>query len=254
MYPVLFSLGAVKLYSYGLLMALGVLAALKVFDYECERYGWNKDRLSRMVVGVFLLGLVGARGVYVLTRLSDPAANIWDLIFNFRAGFVYYGGYAAAWLALIGYLKWWGRDLNFWAVLDTSVLGICIGLALGRIGCLLGGCCYGSATTLPWGVIMVAEPHLGHLHPVQFYEFLFLVIFFVYLWRLRLHKAYEGQILVQYTFVYSIGRYLLEFLRGDLIRGFVIEPWLSTSQFIGLLFIPVAIWLHFKLRPKKSQK
>ena len=251
MHPILLTIGSYPLYSYGLMMALAVLSGLKVMDLESIRYGWNRDRMSKLVVIVFLMGLVGARTVYVLTRMGDPSVNVLDLILNMRSGFVYYGGYAASWLTLIVYLKKWGKDLSFWAVLDVCVLCICIGLGVGRIGCLLGGCCYGSPTDLPWGVVMANEAYLGHLHPVQLYEFLFLAVFFAILWFRRTRKSYEGETLVVFTVVYAIGRYLLEFLRGDQIRGFVIEPYLSTSQFIGFLFIPVTLWIHFHLRKKK---
>ena len=246
MHPLLFSIGGFELYSYGLLMALGVLAGLKVVDQEAIRLGWNRDQMTRLVVVTFLMGLLGSRVVYVLTRLNDPTVNIWEVAFNLRAGFVFYGGLGASWLYLVIYL--WRRALPFWSVIDAFSLSICIGLAVGRIGCLLGGCCFGSPTDLPWGVIMEKDRALGHLHPVQLYEFIFLVILFIALWAKRLRKSYDGQITVLFVGIYCIGRYILEFWRGDLIRGYLIEDILSTSQFISLLFLPIVIGLHFSLR------
>lgn len=250
MHPVLFSIGSFSFYSYGLMMAVGVLAALYVVDKEGERYGLNRDLVTKMVVYTFLMGLFGARVLYIITRLSDPTVSIWDLLINVRAGFVYYGGLASSWLFLVWFLWRYKKELPFWPMTDAASLGICVGLAMGRIGCLLGGCCFGSSCDLPWGVHMANEPALGSLHPVQLYEFIFLMVMFAFLWWRRTKKSYEGEVTVIFIGSYAIARYILEFYRGDLIRGFIVEPWMSTSQFIGLIFLPIAIAIHLKLRKK----
>lgn len=250
MHPILFSIGSFELYTYGLFMALGVLAGLRVVDAEAIRYRWDRDQMTRLVVFTFLMGLLGSRVVYVMTRVGDPSVDLLEVALNLRAGFVFYGGLAASWIYLVGYL--WKKKLPFWRVLDAFALAICIGLAVGRIGCLLGGCCYGSPTTLPWGVVMVQEKALGHLHPVQAYEFFLLVLLFAVLWKKRLHKNYEGQMVVWFTGFYAVARFLLEYWRGDLIRGYLVENILSTSQFLSLLFLPIAIALRQKLRHRKN--
>lgn len=250
MHPILFKIGHFDLYTYGLMMALGVLTALFVMDSEAKRFGWNRDTITRMVVFDFLVGLAGARILYVLTRVGEPNVNIWSILFNARAGFVYYGGLISSWLYLIWFIK--KHKLPFWSVQDGMAMAICIGLAVGRIGCLMGGCCYGTPTDLPWGVVMVNDAALGHLHPTQAYEFFMLVVFFAAMWWRRKHQAYAGELVVWFVGAYAIGRYVLEFWRGDLIRGFIIQDILSTSQAVSIPMLVVAIWLHFKLRPKKS--
>ncbi len=248
MHPVLFNVGSFQLYSYGLMMALAVLSGLYVVDAEAKRLGLDRDLATKMVVYTFLMGLLGARVLYIGTRITDPSVSLIDLLANFRAGFVYYGGYGASWLFLVLFLRHHRKKLPFWSMNDAASMAICIGLAIGRIGCLLGGCCFGRACDYPWGVIMQNDAILGRLHPVQIYEFIFLVILFAFFWWRRHRKSYEGEITVLFAAIYAIGRYVLEFYRGDSIRGFIVEPWLSTSQFIGLLFLPLAIWLHLKLR------
>jgi phosphatidylglycerol:prolipoprotein diacylglycerol transferase len=250
MYPILFKLGSFELFTYGLMMALGVLGGLIVVNLEAKRYGWNQDQMTRLVVWVFLMGLLGSRVVYVMTRLNEP--NLMAIAFNLRAGFVYYGGLIASWL----YLVWWVKHNRrpFWATMDTFSFGICVGLAIGRIGCTLGGCCYGTPTDLPWGIVMAKEPGLGHLHPVQMYEFFLLVLMFIPLWLRRKHKAYEGEITVWYVGLYAIARFLLEYYRGDLIRGYLIEDVMTTSQFISIPMLVLAIVLHLKLKPKASRE
>lgn len=249
MYPILFKFGSFELFTYGLMMALGVLAGLIVVSLEAKRYGWDADQMTRLVVWVFLMGLLGSRIVYVITRMNEPNIDLVAVAFNLRAGFVYYGGLIASWLYLVWYVRRY--KMPFWPVLDTFAYGICIGLAVGRIGCLLGGCCYGTPTTLPWGVIMEQNAALGHLHPVQAYEFLALITMFVPLWLRRKHKAYEGEIVVWFVGVYAVVRYVLEYVRGDLIRGYLIEDVMTTSQFISIPMLILAVWLHFHLRGKK---
>ncbi|MBI3543679.1 MAG: prolipoprotein diacylglyceryl transferase [Deltaproteobacteria bacterium] len=249
MYPILFKLGSFELFTYGLMMALGVLAGLVAVNFEAKRYGWDRDQMTRLVVWVFLMGLLGSRVVYVFTRMNEPNIDLVSIAFNLRAGFVYYGGLLASWLFLIWYVRRY--KMPFWPVMDTFAYGICIGLAIGRIGCLLGGCCYGTPTDLPWGVIMANERQLGHLHPTQLYEFLVLVIMFVPLWLRRTRKRYEGEITVWFVGVYAIARYVLEIYRGDLIRGYVIDEVMTTSQFISVPMLVVAVWLHFKLRGRR---
>lgn len=252
MSPILFKLGSFTLYSYGLLMAVGVLVGLSVMTHEAKRYRWNVDQITRLYVFTFLMGLVGSRVVYVMTRLNEPNADILAMLFNLRAGFVYYGGLIASWLYLVWYIK--RHRLPTWAVSDVCSMAICLGLAVGRVGCTLGGCCYGSPTDMPWGIVMEKEAALGPLHPVQMYEAIFLVAIFVGFWIRRKTKAYDGEITVWFVGSYAVARFILEIYRGDLVRGFLVDDIMSTSQFISLPLLAVAVLLHFRLRKKPVLK
>lgn len=227
-------------------MAVGVLVGLAVMTKESKRYGWDVDKMTRLYVFTFLMGLLGSRIVYVMTRLNEPGADLFAMLFNMRAGFVYYGGLIASWLYLVWYIK--RHRLPTWALSDVCAMSICLGLAVGRVGCTLGGCCFGSPTDMPWGIMMEKEAALGPLHPVQLYEAIFLVAAFVGFWIRRKAKAYDGEITVLFVGGYAIARYILEIYRGDLVRGFLIEDIMSTSQFISLPMLAFAIYLHLKLR------
>lgn len=246
MYPILFKIHTFELYTYGLMMALGVIAGIQVVNREALRNHWNVDQLTRLSVYTFIVGLLGSRVVYVMTRLNEPNLDLWQVAFNLRAGFVYYGGLIAAWLFLVVYIKKY--RLPFWDLLDSYALAICIGLALGRIGCLLGGCCYGSSCNLPWAVSLAKEPVLGKLHPVQAYEFIFLVGLFFVMWRRRIAKKYAGELVVWFVGSYAVARYFLEIFRGDVVRGYVIDDYLTTSQFISVPLLLVSVYLHFSLK------
>lgn len=233
-------------------MAFGVLAGLAVLDQEAKRYGWDRDRMTRFGVITFVVGLLGSRALYVLTRMSDPRVDIWAVAFNLRAGFVYYGGLIASWSYIVWHML--RHKLPFWPMNDAFSMAICIGLAIGRFGCLLGGCCYGSPTSLPWGVVMVQEAQLGPLHPAQMYEALPLIAFFALAWWRRRHKKYEGEITVWFIGFYAVLRYFVEIWRGDSIRGFLIPDLMSTSQFISVPMLIVAVAIYFKVRKNKVQK
>ncbi len=250
MHPILLKLGPVQLYSYGFLVAMGLLAGLTVIDREAKRLGWNRDEMSKLVIVTFLVGLLGGRVTYVITRLGaeDPLSALIDP----HAGFVFYGGLVASW----SYIYWQAkkRKLPLWEVLDSFALGICIGEGIGRFGCLLGGCCYGKACELPWAVSLVTEPNLGKIHPVQAYEGLSLIALFALLWWRRLYKKYAGESVVAFVAAYAVIRFILEYFRGDSIRGYVIEGVLTTSQAIGVIIFAFAIYLHQKRITKAKPK
>jgi phosphatidylglycerol:prolipoprotein diacylglycerol transferase len=140
-------------------------------------------------------------------------------------------------------------------VADLSAPGIALGQAIGRLGCLSAGCCYGSPSHLPWAVTFtdryaydnVGVPLNTPLHPTQLYESIATFVLFIYLmWRLS-RKHFTGQIILEYLILYASLRFVIEFFRDD-DRGFVLRGLLSTSQFIGVLTILGAVGLFFYLR------
>ena len=135
--------------------------------------------------------------------------------------------------------------LPWWKTADACAPGIALGNVLGRQGCFSAGCCWGRATTLPWGVKFGA---LGHeitgvptgvaLHPTQLYEsFSMLIVFFLLLWLHR-HRRFSCQVILAYAFVYAVVRFVIEFFRDDPrgdVFGLTTLTGLSTSQLIGIV-------------------
>ncbi len=137
---------------------------------------------------------------------------------------------------------------------DLCGPAIALGQAIGRIGCFMAGDDYGSPTHLPWAVTFthpdaaeIGGAPLGvPLHPVQLYESLIcLAIFFFLVWMTR-RKRFDGQIILLYSGLYAVARFLLEFVRGDADRGFLLGGLLSTSQFIALAVLLLVIPLFVK--------
>jgi phosphatidylglycerol---prolipoprotein diacylglyceryl transferase len=150
------------------------------------------------------------------------------------------------------------EKISFWKFADVVAPSVALGTAVTRLGCFSAGCDYGKPTAEPWGVIFtsaVAHAATGvplgvRLHPAQLYESATtLAIFGVLLWWFPRRK-HEGDIFLGYLGLYAVGRFLLEFLRGDEDRGFVFHHLLSTSQFIALLVLAgiagVLTWRHVR--------
>ena len=141
-------------------------------------------------------------------------------------------------------------QLRFWQSADICAPAIALGQAIGRIGCLMAGDDYGRPTTMPWAVTFTdptaatlgGAPLGVPLHPVQAYESVFCLLLFICLVRLLRRKRFDGEVILAYTLVYATARFILEFFRGDVDRGFVLG-WLSTSQFIAAILGPVAVAL-----------
>jgi phosphatidylglycerol:prolipoprotein diacylglycerol transferase len=174
---------------------------------------------------------------------------------------VYYGGLLLA----LGSAAWFiaKKHLPVWTVADLAAPGIALGQAIGRLGCLSAGCCYGKPTHVPWGTTFtdpyaydnVGVPLNVPLHPTQIYESVGTLALFLFLmWRLS-RKHIAGQILMEYLILYSVLRFVIEFFRGD-DRGFVLYGLLSTSQFIAILIVlgSAAVYYFVIRRPKEAHQ
>jgi phosphatidylglycerol:prolipoprotein diacylglycerol transferase len=169
---------------------------------------------------------------------------------------VFFGGP----LAVVPFLIWYLRKhaLPLWKTMDVLVPGIALAHAFGRLGCLAAGCCYGKPTGSEWGVRLdsplVEESMRGiFLHPVQLYESAALLVLFAGLLLVYRSRRFDGQVVLTYFMAYPLIRSITELFRGDSIRGFVIDGWLSTSQFISaMVFLAAAVALFFRLKGRKS--
>jgi phosphatidylglycerol:prolipoprotein diacylglycerol transferase len=142
-------------------------------------------------------------------------------------------------------------------VTDIFAPSIAIGHAFGRIGCFLAGCCYGEPCTLPWAVTFTDSRTLAPpgvpLHPTQLYSAIGLLLLFAFLLFLRKKKTFQGELFWTYLLCYSIGRFFLEFLRGD-DRGSVLGGLLSTTQAISILLAGISVAMFLYLRGKGTKR
>ena len=297
MHPDLFQLFGISFPSYFTLLLSGFLFATAAGALWAERVGEDADVVVDLGIAMLLAGVAGARLLSVLADghlmdyvhlCTDPArvdwpldraqcvspayGGVWDLAKStchpaasdcfawakfWAGGLTYYGGLigasAAAWFVL-------KRDqFPFWKAADMAGFAIPVGLAFGRIGCLMAGCCFGDrcelpwAVSFPWGSAASEEQFRDHLlptsqawslavHPTQIYEAVASlgICAFCLLYVLP-RKRYDGQVFVSFIALYAVARFLLEILRRDDRGGFV---GLSTSQGLGVALLAFAAVVH----------
>jgi phosphatidylglycerol---prolipoprotein diacylglyceryl transferase len=249
-YPRLLTLPFYTLHTFGVLLAAAYLTALWWLVRTGRKAGVHPDQLTSLGFWAIVGAIVGAKALMVVRALPDYMSQPSELLsrsFLTSAG-DFYGGFIGGVIGALVFFRL-NPTLRFWALADLAAPAIALGQAIGRIGCLMAGDDYGSATNLPWGITFtdpdaatIGGAPLGvPLHPVQLYESIFcLILFFALVWLGR-RKTFDGQILLAYAVVYAIGRFIIEYFRGDADRGFVFGGLFSTSQFIALIILVVAV-------------
>lgn len=253
MFPVLFQLGKVPIHSYGFFIALGYVSALGLLAWLAKSRALPPARFLDLAFLALVSGVVGGRILFVLTNLPYFFRYPGEIFDFWQGGLVFYGGFLLALVASYFYIR--RAQLPLAESLDILAPALTLGHAFGRIGCLAAGCCYGSYCELPWAVRLhsdLVDPALRGLplHPVQIYESA--ALFFLTAALVLLHQRRRfapGGVAISYVMAYSVIRSLLEFFRGDGIRGFFVGNWLSTSQGIALaLFLGCALILLRRFR------
>jgi phosphatidylglycerol:prolipoprotein diacylglycerol transferase len=184
-------------------------------------------------------------------------ADCWAWAQIWGGGLTFYGGFIAASLG-----AWWlfRRDrFSLWKGLDMGGMMVPIGLGVGRLGCTLVGCCFGAVCHLPWALDfpghspasewqfrehLLDTPYAAALpvHPTQLYEsFAALAISAFTILYVHGRKRYDGQVFVVFLVLYAAARAVIELWRSDDRGGL---GWLSTSQWIGLGMLALALWIH----------
>lgn len=248
MYPVLFEIGTVKIYSYGVFIALGAIAGVWYMAVSGKKeLGLTFDQANNLFLLIFVAAIVGGK---LFLFFEDPSAYIrHPMKLLGGRGFVFYGSFLLA----IPTMLWFFRKnkLNSYRMLDVMAVTTCLVHMFGRIGCFMAGCCHGIPTDSIFGVtytdpVCSADPLNTPLHPTQLYEAGFIALVMFYLLYLRDRKKFNGQLFLTYLLLYGVGRFMLEYLRGDLARGFIIEDFLSHSQFIALVIIAIVAAVYVR--------
>src|SRR6266481_2232658 len=247
MYPRLFELGPITVYTYGVLLAAAYLAGLKLAMVRAKARGLDANRVLDLGIYIIIAALVGAKLLLLVTDFQTFRNDPRELLTLARSGGVFYGGLILAVVVALVYIRRVGLPL--WTTCDVFAPGIALGHVVGRFGCFFAGCCYGRPTTLPWGITFtdpfaaanVGTPLGVPLHPTQIYEAgAELLILGVLLWTERKGRPFAGRTFWLYLFLYAVSRYIIKIYRGD-ERG-AVGPF-STSQFISLILAPLAVFM-----------
>ena len=253
MIPVLFHIGPLSVYSYGMMMALGFLAADYVITLECRRRGIVTEYASSTVVWAAIMGISSARALDILNNFSSYWADPKSMILS-GSGFVWYGGLFGG---IFGtYLVSRYYKIGFLKTTDMCAPALAIGQAIGRLGCQLSGDGdWGLPSKLPWAMayprdivgwnsqtVLKLDAH-GQLvsgffpgvrvHPAPIYETLLYTGIFVILWRLRGKGFADGRLFFLYLILAGAARFTVEFVRIN-PRVFI---GLSEAQLIAIAMI-----------------
>jgi phosphatidylglycerol---prolipoprotein diacylglyceryl transferase len=245
-YPELFSLGPVTVYTYGVLLAVSYLLGLQLARTRARRWGLDGSRILDLGIYIIIAALIGAKLLLLIVDFDQFRQAPAELLSLARSGGVFYGGLLLA----VGVAFWYIRKhrLPFWTTCDVFAPGIALGHVTGRLGCLAAGCCYGKPTTVPWAITFtnpLAAANVGTplgiaLHPTQLYEAgaELLILAFLLAFERR-GRPFAGRTFWAYMLLYAISRFIIEIYRGD-PRGVVFGVF-STSQFISLILAPLSL-------------
>ena len=235
MYPKLFEVSGSILYAYPLFIGLSWGLSFRLGEARYPEVLGHKRYLA-WFVGVFMFSWVGAKLLFVLTQDQWQSTELMmNSNFWMGGGFVYLGGLLGGAIFTLLFLLTQRLPLR---TFEFSLVPLLLGHSLGRVGCFLAGCCFGTPTEHPWSVHL----HQANRHPVQLYEALLLLMLAWFLEK----KSHAK--LIHYLGGYGILRFFLEYFRGDEIRG---EYFLvTTSQWISLGMIGLALVL--KTKPPSS--
>ena len=248
MYPILIEFGFFKIFTYGLLVATGFLVAILLASSRAEKEGLDSQKVLDLCFYVMVSALVGARLLYVIVEYRYFLDSPLEIFKFWKGGLVFYGGLILGVLISLWYLK--RNQMPMWKTADLLAPSIALGQLIGRWGCFFAGCCYGKKTDVAWGITFTDPRSLApleiSLHPTQVYLSLNAVFIFIFLMWLSKRKVFDGQILWSYGILYSVGRFLIEYFRGD-DRGFPVEQVLSTSQFVGVFIFSFSAFMLLTL-------
>ena len=260
MHPVLWDIqlgrfGPFTLGTYGLFYAAAFLVAIRLAMTYARRDGLDSGRMIDLGIWTLLAGIVGAKLLLVAVDFPYYWRNKSEILSNWRSAGVFYGGFILA--ALVG--LWYARrhHLPLAKTADAVAPPLALAQAIGRMGCLAAGCCYGKTTDSAWSITFV-DPRahdltgvpLGvPLYPTQVYHGLADLALFAFLVFYYPRKRADGTVFWMYVLGYAVLRFAIEFFRGD-YRGEVFGGALSTSQLAAAIAVAVSLFFLLRLRAR----
>jgi len=258
MHSVFLKIGDFQIFWFGVMMATAFITALANWTYLGKERGRSFNYCSDLMFWMMVAGVVGARMAYVIADWRAFMERPITILYVHRGGLIYYGGFIGAGIAVYFFSKF--RREKFMSVVDFVITAVPLGHVFGRIGCFLNGCCYGRMydgilsvhfpkESLPWdghlyaGKITADAKCSLAVHPVQLYESFFNLLVYIVLLVIYRKRPVDGKITALYLMMYPVGRFLLEYLRGDervrWLAGF------SVAQIFSLCLVLLGIVIWF---------
>lgn len=292
MHPILFEIPGIhlKLHAFGLLLCLAFFAAIALGIWRARRESLNPDWVYDIGLWALFGGLIGARLFYVVQYWGQGRIrSFFDIFKIWEGGIVFYGGLAGGLAACLAFALI--KKLPILPLLDLSAPSLALGLAIGRLGCFMNGCCYGDPANLPWAVsfppgssawwdhvnesaahpenpllpgltrehvdaarsdrILENTPWSAPVHPTQLYSSIDGFLLLAVLSAFYPLRRRDGQVMALFLVLYPLSRTLIEELRGD-EGAFLLGMTISQTTSLLIFATGVALFLFVQQRPERS--
>jgi phosphatidylglycerol:prolipoprotein diacylglycerol transferase len=269
MHPVLFRIGSftifgyhlgpITVYTYGVLVATGVIVGLILARWQARKFGLDPDRIWNVGIYMVLIALLGSKLWLVLGDLPYYLHNPREILSfsTLQSGGDIYGGVMFGLAFLLWYV--YREKLGYWAVADIFAAPLALGHSIGRLGCFSAGCCWGKPTTMPWGITftnplaaqLVGTPLNVKLQPTELFEAGAEFINFLLLIWLGRRRNFTGELAAAWMVLYGTERFIIEFYRNDPGRGMMFHNSFSFMQVVSLILIFIGGWMFLKHRIRR---
>ncbi len=253
--PVIAVIWGFELRWYGVIAAIGMIVAIliPVLLARGKDTGVTREQVLSIAPWALIGGIVFARLIHVVDKWDEEySSDLWS-IFELE-GLGIFGAILGATLVGIVYAKTRGFPIG--RIADLAAPGAILGQAIGRVGCIINGCCYGKSTDLPWGFYYThpsaeafGDKHIEIIHPTHAYELIYDLLVFGMLWLLRGRLHRDGALFLVYLIVYSIGRFIITMLRVNDPFLFGLVQAQVVSIIVVLIAVPMFIWLYKRQTP-----
>ncbi|MEA2011888.1 MAG: prolipoprotein diacylglyceryl transferase [Verrucomicrobiota bacterium] len=263
--PVALKLGPLTIYWYGVMVATAFASGLYLIRLRVQnKKNITFEQSSDLAIAGLVGAIIGARIFYVLTNLSIYLKDPLQIIRIDKGGLVFYGGMIGAIAVIIFLCK--KHNYNIREIADLFTPSLVLGQAIGRIGCLINGCCFGKACSnflgihyssgslahqiqLQKGIILPTATQPLAVYPTQFFSTLLHLTLLIFLLLADKKKHKHGIIFCYYLIVYGTFRFFVEFLRGDYINMY--GPF-TIAQIICMIIVPIGTFFLFKIKQLKT--
>lgn len=266
MHPTIVDFGPFALHSYGLMMTIAFIVGIWLAGRRARAARLPERFAFDISFVIIVVSLICARLTYVVTHWDEFVDHLFDIISPIQhdgsigiAGLVLVGGVIGGVIAAYAYAR--AKKLPLSLVFDVLTPSLVIGIAIGRIGCFLNGCCFGFPTDLPWGCVFPENSLAGSVyphtpvHPTQLYEMALMFILFVALLRFDRIPHPHGRTFALFLMAYGVARVWVEGLRwyeADKIAGYIGSFRLTGSQIVSALMFFAGLFLWSYVAKKKT--
>ncbi len=254
MHPILLSIGAFEIRTYGVVVLVSFLFALWVSAQEAKRKALDPRLVWDFAIYALIGGIVGARMYYILFSghgglLEDP----WEFFAVWRGGIGIIGALLGGTVAAVWYCR--SRRISFLAFADVLAPGMALGQTVGQLACLANGDSYGRPTDLTWAIVYTDPRSLAPLnvplHPIELYEMAAYFGLFVLLWFARNRLRTRGSLFLLYLGGYGITRFVMDFFRGS---PAIVPGGFPAAQVFGSLLLAISIAGLFVVRGRRTNE